>query len=48
MTRKSRPGKISADRFNFDFMALTAIPELKDAKLELVKSRIEFARNLLE
>jgi len=46
-------GKISADRFNFDFVALTAIPELaipelKDAKLELVKSRIEFAGNLLE
>jgi hypothetical protein len=29
-------------------VALTVIPELKDAKLELVKFRIEFARNLLE
>jgi hypothetical protein len=48
ITRNSRSGKISAGRFNFDFVALTAIPELKDAKLELVKSRIEFARNLLE
>jgi hypothetical protein len=25
MTRNSRPGKISVDRFNFDFVALTAI-----------------------
>jgi hypothetical protein len=29
-------------------VALTAIPELKNAKPELVKSRIEFAGNLLE
>jgi len=29
-------------------VALTAIPELKNAKLELVESRIEFAKNLLE
>jgi hypothetical protein len=30
------------------FAALTAIPELKDAKLELLKTRIEFAGNLAE
>jgi len=30
------------------FAALTAIPELKNAKLELMNTRIEFARNLLE